>query len=115
MDSTPELDLPMAKPLVTPEQIELVGDFLRGKGWVKAPVICAALSISDRRLRVIVEYSDSRILSSPGSPGYRLFDREALPEADRAADRFISQGKRMIQHGISIRRRFHHFHHAGRV
>jgi hypothetical protein len=109
MDATAELALKVTISSVTPEQVELVADFLRGREWVRGSEICAALSISDRRLRAIVEFADGRILSGPGSPGYKLFTREALADADAVACSFESQGKRMLQHAIAIRRRFHHF------
>lgn len=113
MFTSGELDLHSPAPLITAEQVELVVGLLRGKGWVKAAEICAMLSIDDRRLRAIAEFSDGRILSGPGCPGYRLFTREALADADLAAGRLESQGKRMLQRAIAIRRRFHHFPKAG--
>jgi hypothetical protein len=109
MDATAELGLSIRTSSVTLEQVELVAHYLRDKKWVKGEEICAALKISDRMLRKIVEFADGRIISGPGSPGYRLFTREALPDADAVACSFESQGKRMLQHAIAIRRRFHHF------
>jgi hypothetical protein len=115
MAESPELDLQMPRPTATPEQVEFVATFLRGKGWVKGAVIGAALGLNERRLRAIAEYSDGRIISGPGCPGYRLFTGEALADADFAASCLESQGRRMLHRAIAIRRRFHHFHHAGRV
>ncbi|MDD2763448.1 MAG: hypothetical protein PHE83_05680 [Opitutaceae bacterium] len=109
---TGELALEVSKPVVTPEQVELVASYLRGKGWVKGAVIAEALKIDDRRLRAIAEFSDGRIISGPGCPGYQLFTGEALADADLAASRLESQGKRMISRAIAIRRRFHHFPRA---
>jgi hypothetical protein len=109
MDSTGELGLSIKRSCVTPEQVELVATYLRDKVWVKGEQICTDLEISDRMLRKIVEFADGRIISGPGSPGYRLFTREALADADAVACSFESQGKRMLQHAIAIRRRFHHF------
>lgn len=107
-----ELGLAIAAPSVTAEQVDLVIGFLRGKIWVKDAEICAALAIDDRRLRAIAEFSDGRIISGPGCPGYRLFTGAALADADLAASRLESQGKRMIHRAIAIRRRFHHFPRA---
>jgi hypothetical protein len=112
MTPTGELALDVTKPVVTPEQVELVAGFLRGKGWVKGAVIGTALGLDERRLRAVAEFSDGRILSGPGCPGYRLFTGDALADADLAAGRLESQGKRMIQRAIAIRRRFHHFPRA---
>jgi len=113
MDAPSELGFAIKASSITPEQVELVATFLRGrergKEWAKGGEICAALKISDRMLRKIVEFADGRIISGPGSPGYRLFTRDALADADAVACSFESQGKRMLQHAIAIRRRFHHF------
>jgi hypothetical protein len=112
MPANEELGLEIAAPVVTSEQVELVADYLRGKAWVKGAVIGAALKINERRLRAIAEFSDGRIISGPGCPGYRLFTGEALEAADFAASCLESQGKRMIHRAITIRRRFHHFHQS---
>lgn len=112
MTATGELDLRSPAPLVTAEQVDLVVSFVRGKIWVRGAEICAALAIDDRRLRAIAEFSDGRIISGPGCPGYRLFTGDALADADLAASRLESQGKRMIHRAIAIRRRFHHFPRA---
>jgi hypothetical protein len=112
MDTTAELGLAIKRSSITPEQVELVATYLRDKAWVKGEEICADLKITDRMLRKIVEFADGRIISGPGSPGYRLFTREALADADAVASSFESQGKRMLQHAIAIRRRFHHFPRA---
>ena len=109
MEATAELGLVIKAASITPEQVEMVADYLREKKWVKGEQICADLKISDRMLRKIVEFADGRILSGPGSPGYRLFVRDALADADAVASSFESQGRRMFQHAIAIRRRFHHF------
>ncbi len=110
MEIPAELAIKCPSPEVSPEQIESVCQYLKGKGWVKAAQIEADLSINDRKLRVIIEHSEGRILSGPGCPGYKLFDsRIELIEADLAACRLESQAKAMIRRATSYRVRIHRF------
>lgn len=105
------LELPLRlskKPTVSPDEIEAVCAFLAGKGWMKAKLIEEQIAIDDRRMRVIAEHSDGRILS--GQNGYRFFDRATpIDEVDQAASWLESQAKRMLQRAGSIRRRLHRF------
>lgn len=78
--------------------------FLNGKGWMRAAEIAEQTEIDDRRMRVIAEKSDGRIIS--GQNGYRFYDAVTPPEeADRSSNWLISQGKKMIRRGMAIRRR----------
>lgn len=108
MRSTQTLDVG-AGPVVTEDQVGILLRYLSGKGWVFARKIKVDLGLHDRRVRAIAEHSDGRILSGPGCPGYRLFTREALPDADVAASRLESQANRMRARAVAIRRRFHLF------
>ena len=103
-----ELGIIIAGPVVSPEEVEQVCEYLRGKGWLRAAALDAALEFDDRKMRAIAEASDGRILS--GQTGYRLFDGSTpLDEADRAAAWLESQGKKMLKRGAAIRRRFHRY------
>jgi len=83
-------------------------EFLAGKGWLKAAEIAEAKQVDDRKMRVIAEHSDGRILS--GQKGYRLFERSTpLEEADRAASWLESQGRKMLLRGAAIRRVYHRY------
>lgn len=106
MNENLELDFSHRPPEVCADEVEAVCVFLQGKGWIKAKVIEAEIEIDDRRMRVLAEQSEGRIIS--GNDGYRYFDdAPTIPEANRSADRLISQGKKMIRRGIAIRRRVH--------
>lgn len=108
MSENLELDFSQRPPQASVDEVEAVCAFLVGKDWIKARQIEEEIEIDDRRMRVIAERSDGRILSS--HKGYRLFDPStSIEEAERAANRLISQGKKMIQRGVAIRRRFHRF------
>jgi hypothetical protein len=108
MDATNPLGLRLPAPEVTQQEVQRVFDYLRGREWVVAREICQALTLDDRRLRKIAEWSDGTILSGPGCPGYRAFDDAArIQDADDAACRLEGQAKRMLQRAASIRRRYH--------
>jgi hypothetical protein len=110
MPETPELGLREAAPEVSAEEVAALTTWLRGRGWVKAREIEAALGIDERKLRAMAEHSDGEILSGPGCPGYRRFDREtSLGDADRAASRLESQGRKMLLRAGTIRRRLHRY------
>lgn len=103
-----ELDFSRKAPAVSADEIDGVCAFLGGKGWMRAREILVEIGIDDRRMRVIAEKSDGRIIS--GQKGYRLFDPSTpIGEADQAAGWLISQGKKMIRRGVAIRRRMHAF------
>lgn len=108
MSDNLELDFSHRPPKVSGDEVEAVCAFLGGKGWIRAKEIEAQIEIDDRRMRVIAEKSEGRILS--GQKGYRLFDASVpVEEADHAANWLIAQGKKMIRRGVAIRRRFHQF------
>lgn len=101
---------PSDAPKITPEDVENLCAWLREKGWMKAAEITAATQINERKIRAIAEASDGRILSGPGSPGYKLFTgKTEIEEADRCASQIESQAKRMFARAVSIRRRFHRY------
>ena len=80
---------------------------LRGKGWQTAAQLGATSEKTRRQFRAISEASDGRIVSYPGSPGYKLFD-ECVPEdflrGDRANRR---QAAKMLSRWNRILRRMH--------
>ena len=103
-----ELGLTIPGPEVDPGEIDEMVRFLAGKGWLRAAEIEAATGASDRKMRLIAEHSDGRILS--GQLGYRLFERSTpLEEADRAASWLESQGRKMLLRGAAIRRVYHRY------
>jgi len=104
-----ELDIKLPAPSVTPAEVEQLVEFLTGKGWLTARQIFEALGIDDRRLRAIAEHSDGRILSGPGCPGYRYFDRDALPHAEHAIACIESQAKKMLLRAVAYRTRYHRY------
>jgi hypothetical protein len=102
-----ELSISQKAPEVSPDEIDLMINALRGKGWQTTTQLGAATWNEKRKLRVIAAASDGRIVSYPGSPGYKLFD-ECVPEdflrGDRANRR---QAKKMLTRWTRILRRMH--------
>lgn len=108
-----ELVLRTAAPKIGDEDVASLTAWLAGRGWVTARQIEAQLGIEERRLRAIAEHSKGEILSGPGCPGYRLFDGQTtLDDADRAAARMLSQGRKMIRRALVIRKRMHSYRRA---
>jgi len=104
-----ELDIKTPAPEVTTGEVDGLVEFLTGKGWLTAKQIAEATGIDDRRLRAITEHSSGRILSGPGCPGYRYFDKDALPHAEHAIACLESQATKMNKRAITYRQRYHRF------
>jgi hypothetical protein len=104
-----ELKLKMAAPVVTVAEVDALCAHLRGRAWVTAKQLETELGLDDRKLRAIAEHSDGRVLSGPGSPGYCLFTRDTLTEADHCASLHESQARRQLARAAAIRRRFHRY------
>lgn len=72
-------------PAGTAEEIETLCTYLRRRRtWARAREIRRRLGYNDRKIRVLVEHAKGRILSAPGSNGYRYFNRLALRNAEPA-------------------------------
>lgn len=95
-----------AAPEVAQADIDVLTQYLLGRGWVKASVIEAELHVDERRVRAIAEASDGLIISGPGCPGYKLMTgSDELQDVDQAANRLESQANRMLLRADSLRRR----------
>jgi hypothetical protein len=93
---------------VTRDSVAELCGLLRGRGWVTAREIQRwRPHWRDRFIRLLANESAGRIVSFPGSPGYRL--AEDLPAhdiatLDHAAAALIHQGRDMVRRGIKFRR-----------
>ena len=85
--------------------------FLRGRGWVSAAAIAQGMGWEDRRARAAAEAAEGRVLSFPGSPGYRLTREATANERDQAIRAFHSQARRMLARAGQISS-LHHRHSA---
>lgn len=82
-------------------EIDRLIHLLDGRDWLTAAQISQATGLSDRKIRSIAA-ATPKILSYPGSPGYRL-TRQATPEErDRAVSTLRSQAKSMDKRALDI-------------
>lgn len=98
-------ELPLGPP---PPDADLLRSHLAGTGWQTRAQITRALGWTERQLRSAAESLGPDLVR--GQAGFKLtsrLDREDLPLATQAADAFVSQGKRMIRHGLALRKRLH--------
>lgn len=81
-----------------------------GHEWMTARQL-RERGFADRELRELVEHDDAGdVLSFPGSPGYKLFERAELAEIERAGA-LKNQARRMLRRHLRyVRRR-----HRGRI
>lgn len=106
------LDLQATAP---PERVDvdwLVAELKRcrtaeNRGWIKSRDLGAVTEAQKRRLRAIAELGEGKIVSYPGSPGYKLLDDCTLEEL-RHGDRAVrSQIRVMARKWRPIWRRMH--------
>lgn len=110
------LDFASPAPRVGPCDVVNLCHLLRGQGWLTAAQISARVverringgrPWNERRVRAIAEASDGRVVSFPGSPGYKLFDEVSEAMIDHAIAAIRSQAKRMMARSLAIERRHH--------
>jgi hypothetical protein len=93
---------------LTDEAVEEFCQLLRGRGWVTARRIqMLRPEWDDRYIRRLASASKTRVMSFPGSPGYRLTKELTADDAeqlDHAANALISQGRENIERGLSYQR-----------
>lgn len=93
---------------VTPEAVNEFCALLRGRGWVTARRIAALRpEWDDRYIRRLASASQTRVMSFPGSPGYRLTTELTAADAeqlDNAANSLMSQGRENMERGIAYQR-----------
>jgi hypothetical protein len=106
--SAKQLDLLIEKaPKISEGEIVTMMNALRGRGWLKSGQLGAKTPDEKRRLRAISEASNGRIVSWPGSPGYKLFD-ECVPEEFLRGDNATrSAVRKMLAKWSAILRRMH--------
>jgi hypothetical protein len=90
----------------------LVGELKRlrtkdNRGWIKSRELGAVTEAQKRRLREVAEFGEGKVVSYPGSPGYKLLNDCSLEEL-RHGDRAVrSQIRGMAKKWKPIWRRMH--------
>jgi hypothetical protein len=79
----------------------------KGKGWLKSTQLGAKTPDEKRHLRAISEASNGRIVSWPGSPGYKLFDECTAEDFLRGDNATRSAARKMLAKWAAILRRMH--------
>jgi hypothetical protein len=94
-------------PAVTDNEVEALVELLRGRGWMTAADICSlAESVigvrwPDRKVRALASGSGGRVISYPGSPGYKL-TLECTPEEIGGAEILRHQAAEMTRRCVEI-------------
>jgi hypothetical protein len=101
----PEL-FPPKGPKISETDVGKLLQFLAGNGWLAGRQIQAVLGWQERYLRGVANASRGRVLSYPGSPGYKL-TKEATKEEVDAADILGHQANEMRRRLIEIRNVFY--------
>jgi hypothetical protein len=119
--------LPEKAPEVSAEEIARAFEILQGRDWMTAEEIALAMfhptlaqsiaksgglrysaSESDKRkVRAIANASDGRILSYPGSKGYKLTREATVEEIQNATAKLRHQAGEMHQRALEIDRVYH--------
>lgn len=108
-DCQPELNLrEKAARAVNRDSVEELCQLLRGRGWMKAADLSRLRpQWNERFIRLLANASEGRVLSYPGSPGYRLTEEVSQEDSgmiDHASAALIAQGRDMWRRGIRFRR-----------
>lgn len=100
-------------------EIAVLCDLLRGAGWQFADALAtqllsaghiaapASLENIKRRIRAVANASDGRILSYPGSPGYKLTREATIEEIQTAVGKIRHQSSEMLARALQIDRVYH--------
>ena len=107
------LDLPA--PEVSMEDIARLVAALKGnKDWMTAAEACGMIygkvtETLKRKIRAVASAARPRVVSFPGSPGYRLLEYCSIDEISHGINALESQGKSMIKDANIYRVAYHRF------
>lgn len=95
--------------LETPETHLTPEELAKANGWMTAAQIARALGTgyNDRKVRRVASAAAPRIVSYPGSPGYRLFQHCTLDELNHGIDAMRSQARDMVTRSALYERALH--------
>jgi hypothetical protein len=108
--------LPEKAPSIDASEIARMCLVLEGAGWLTAEDVAQVLFLHaeegvteahKRRIRAIANASDGRILSYPGSKGYKLTRQATVEEINTATAKLRHQAGEMHQRALEIDRVYH--------
>jgi hypothetical protein len=86
------------------EEVELLCCLLKGEGWTSARTIGRIFQWSERKVRAVASASGGRILSCPGSEGYKLTREATSEERDMIVSKMLHQAREMTERAGAIGR-----------
>jgi len=101
-----------AAPEVSPDEIERLVAYLEGKDWTPRRIIQADLGWDERKVRAVSRASRPRIVSFPGSKGYKRWELCTVPEHDACLKAFRAQRNDMDE-SLLVYTRAYHSHYRG--
>lgn len=108
MTLQPELDLKTRERQREQSGAEELCTLLRGRGWLKASAIMQLRpDWTERSIRLFASASVGRVMSFPGSRGYRLTIEASAEERDEAVAKLRHQASEMGQRASAIARVHH--------
>lgn len=113
IDYTPAAEPRSRAPKATAEQVATVINYLRGKDWTLRRVIEAETGVRDRVVRAVAKASRPRIVSAPGSQGYKLWEHCTTEELHHCMNQFKSQRDDMAETYLIMHRAFHSGYQGG--
>jgi hypothetical protein len=114
-----QLDLmPARAPVVSAEEVALLMNILAGRGWLTAGEIAQDWRFLDRyglgkpgsverRIRAMANASHGRVLSYPGSPGYKLTREATIEEIQTGTAKLRHQAGEMQARALELDRVYH--------
>lgn len=103
-----QLEIEYRREDVTKDDASMLRERLSLFGWQTRNELAVALDWSERKIRDVAESMGGEIVR--GQRGFKLtrdITREELGDVAQAADAALSQGKRMIRYGLSLKRKMH--------
>ena len=110
--------VPPAAPEVDAAEVEFLLRLLEGRDWQTARAVAALpewqrrfptlnAANAERRVRALASASGGRVLSCPGSPGYKLTREATIAEIQGATTRLRHQAGEMTGRAVEIDRVYH--------
>ncbi len=113
MDYAPATEPRSRAPKATAEQVATVINYLRGKDWTLRRAIEGETGLSDRIIRAVAKASRPRIVSAPGSHGYKLWEHCTTEELHHCIASIRSQRDDMDETYLVMHRAFHSGYRGG--
>jgi hypothetical protein len=102
-----DFDRPSAAPEVSEAQVAELIAYLTGRGWTYRREIEADTGWNERTVRALASAARPRVVSYPGSPGYKLWDYCTVEEHEKCMNAFRSVRDEAAESYLVYSRKFH--------